>query len=117
MQHLLSQFFRPPFTVLGRQKNCHEIPCRRHSSLTFAPASASFRTLGRYSMKVVADGGMPIESRVDINTGKVVVRSITTGAGQVGYTSIGPTTNLASRMQAVSPTGSIVVSESAAGWP
>ena len=42
--------------------------------------------LGRYSMKVVADGGMPIEARVDINTGKVVVRSITTGAGQVEYT-------------------------------
>jgi adenylate/guanylate cyclase family protein len=40
-----------------------------------------------------------------------VVRSITTGAGQVEYTPIGHTTNLASRMQAVAPTGSIAVSE------
>ena len=39
--------------------------------------------LRRYSTKVVADGGMPIEARVGINTGEVVVRSIATGAGQV----------------------------------
>jgi class 3 adenylate cyclase len=65
----------------------------------------------RYSTKVVADGGMPIEARVGANTGEVVVRSITTGVGQVEYTPIGHTTNLASRMQAVAPTGSIAISE------
>ena len=54
---------------------------------------------------------MPIEARVGVNTGEVVVRSITTGAGQTEYTPIGHTTNLASRMQAVAPTGSIAVSE------
>jgi len=64
-----------------------------------------------YSAKVVADGGIPIEVRVGVNTGEVVVRSITTGAGQVEYTPIGHTTNLASRMQAVAPTGSIAVTE------
>jgi class 3 adenylate cyclase len=67
--------------------------------------------LRRYSAKVIADGGIPIEARVGVNTGEVVVRSITTGAGQVEYTPIGHTTNLASRMQAVAPTGSIAVSE------
>jgi class 3 adenylate cyclase len=67
--------------------------------------------LRRYSTKVVADGGLPIEARVGVNTGEVVVRSITTGAGQVEYTPIGHTSNLASRMQAVAPTGSIAVSE------
>ena len=67
--------------------------------------------LRRYSAKVVADGGMPVEARVGVNTGEVVVRSITTGAGQVEYTPIGHTTNLASRMQAVAPTGSIAISE------
>ena len=46
-----------------------------------------------------------------INTGEVVVRSIATGMGQVEYTPIGHTTNLASRMQAVAPTGSIAISE------
>ena len=67
--------------------------------------------LRRYSTKVVADGGMPIEARVGANTGEVVVRSLMTGAGQVEYTPIGHTTNLASRMQTVAPTGSIAVSE------
>jgi class 3 adenylate cyclase len=67
--------------------------------------------LHSYSAKVVADGGMPIEGRVGVNTGEVVVRSITTGAGQTEYTPIGHTTNLASRMQVVAPTGSIAISE------
>src|SRR5216683_1218796 len=67
--------------------------------------------ISRYSAKVIADGGMPIEGRVGVNTGEVVVRSITTGAGQTEYTPIGHTTNLASRMQAVAPTGSIAISE------
>ena len=67
--------------------------------------------LKRYSAKVVADGSSPIQGRVGINTGEVVVRSIQTGAGQVEYTPIGHTTNLASRMQTPAPVGSIAVSE------
>ena len=39
------------------------------------------------------------------------MRSITTGEGQTEYTPIGHTTNLASRMQALAPTGSIAISE------
>src|SRR6202046_2458168 len=53
--------------------------------------------LRRYSVKVVADGGVPIEARVGVNTGEVVVRSISTGGGHTEYTPIGHTTNLASR--------------------
>jgi predicted ATPase/class 3 adenylate cyclase len=67
--------------------------------------------LKRYSVKVLAEGGTPIQGRVGINTGEVVVRSIQTGAGQVEYTPIGHTTNLASRMQTAAPVGSIAVSE------
>jgi hypothetical protein len=67
--------------------------------------------LKKYSAKVVADGSTPIQSRVGINTGEVVVRSIKTGAGQVEYTPIGHTTNLASRMQTAAPVGSIAASE------
>jgi len=67
--------------------------------------------LKRYSAKVVADGSTPIQGRFGINTGEVVVRSIQTGAGQVEYTPIGHTTNLASRMQTAAPVGSIAVSE------
>ena len=56
-------------------------------------------------------GNLPIEARVGVNTGEVVVRSISTGGGHTEYTPIGHTTNLASRMQALAPTGSIAVSE------
>ena len=64
-----------------------------------------------YSAKIVADGGSPIQCRIGINTGEVVVRSIQTGAGHVEYTPIGHTTNLASRMQTAAPVGSIAVTE------
>jgi class 3 adenylate cyclase len=67
--------------------------------------------LRRYSGKLRENGNLPIEVRVGLNTGEVVVRSITTGAGQTEYTPIGHTTNLASRMQALAPTGSIAISE------
>src|SRR5271154_5135463 len=67
--------------------------------------------LKRYSARLREAGNLPIEARVGVNTGEVVVRSITTGAGHTEYTPIGHTTNLASRMQALAPTGSIAVSE------
>jgi class 3 adenylate cyclase/tetratricopeptide (TPR) repeat protein len=67
--------------------------------------------LRRYSTKLVGDGGNPLEARVGASTGEVVVRSIATGSGHAEYTPIGHTANLASRMQAVAPTGSIAISD------
>jgi len=67
--------------------------------------------LRRYSAKLVAEGGMPIQCRVGVNTGEVVVRTISTGDGQREYAPIGHTTNLASRMQAVAPVASIAVAD------
>ncbi len=67
--------------------------------------------LRRYGSKLQAEGRAPIEIRVGVNTGEVVVRAIATGASQVEYTPIGHTTNLASRLQSIARTGSIVVSE------
>ena len=54
-----------------------------------------------YGAKLQADGHAPVEIRVGVNTGEVVVRSITTGVGQIEYTPIGHTTNLASRLQSI----------------
>src|SRR5207248_5949274 len=45
--------------------------------------------LRRYSARVVADGGNPIQCRVGANTGEVVVRSIATSDGNTEYTPIG----------------------------
>jgi class 3 adenylate cyclase/tetratricopeptide (TPR) repeat protein len=64
-----------------------------------------------YGDKLLSRGGVPIEIRVGVNTGEVVVRSVQTGDKQTEYTPIGHTTNLAARMQAVARSGSIVVSE------
>jgi class 3 adenylate cyclase/tetratricopeptide (TPR) repeat protein len=65
----------------------------------------------RYSAQLVADGGTPLEARVGINTGEVVVRTLATADGHAEYTPIGHTANLASRMQAISPSGSISITE------
>jgi class 3 adenylate cyclase len=65
----------------------------------------------RYADRQRAEGRAPIQIRVGVNTGEVVVRSITTGAGQVEYTPIGRAINLASRLHSIARTGSIVASE------
>jgi class 3 adenylate cyclase/tetratricopeptide (TPR) repeat protein len=65
----------------------------------------------RYGDNVRAQGGAPVEIRVGVNTGEVVIRSISTSEGHVEYTPIGHTTNLASRMQAIARSGSILTSE------
>jgi len=66
--------------------------------------------LRRYSARLREAGNLPIEARIGANTGEVVIRSISTG-GRTEYTPIGHTANLASRMQALAPTGSIAISE------
>jgi class 3 adenylate cyclase/tetratricopeptide (TPR) repeat protein len=65
----------------------------------------------RYSGKLIADGGTPLEARVGINTGEVVVRTLTSAAGRTEYTPIGHTANLAARMQVIAPSGSIAITE------
>jgi class 3 adenylate cyclase/tetratricopeptide (TPR) repeat protein len=65
----------------------------------------------RYSTRLREAGNPPIEARVGINTGEVVVRSLKTGDGQTEYTPIGLSTSLAARMQALAPVGSIAVTE------
>jgi predicted ATPase len=67
--------------------------------------------LKRYSARLREAGNLPIEARVGVNTGEVVVRLITTSEGHAEYTPIGHTANLASRLQALAPTGSIAISE------
>ena len=67
--------------------------------------------LRRYAATLRERGRAPLEIRVGVNTGEVVVRSIATGGGHTEYTPIGHTSNLASRMQTVAPTGSIATTE------
>jgi adenylate cyclase len=65
----------------------------------------------RYSAQLREAGHLPIEARVGVNTGEVVVRSIATGEGHPEYTPIGHSISLAARMQALAPTGSIAATD------
>ena len=64
-----------------------------------------------YSAGLRAAGNPPVEIRVGLNTGEVVVRSIRTDDAHTEYTPIGHSMSLAARMQTLAPTGSIVITE------
>src|SRR5215469_6922677 len=70
----------------------------------------SERSMRRYEDRLRSRGRAPIQIRIGINTGEVVVREVHTGA-HPEYTPIGHTANLASRLQHLARGGSIVVSE------
>jgi class 3 adenylate cyclase/tetratricopeptide (TPR) repeat protein len=67
--------------------------------------------LRRYAATLRERGWAPIEIRVGVNTGEVVVRAIKTAAGHEEYSPIGHSANLASRMQTVAATGTIAATE------
>jgi class 3 adenylate cyclase/tetratricopeptide (TPR) repeat protein len=67
--------------------------------------------LKRYSDRIRTEGRLPIQARVGVNTGEVVVRSITTGEGRTEYAPVGHSTGIAARMQALAPIGSIAATE------
>src|SRR6266446_3870977 len=67
--------------------------------------------LKRYSDRIRQEGRLPLQARVGVNTGEVVVRSIQTGDAHTEYTPIGHTANLAARMQVLAPIGSIAATE------
>ncbi|MBV8137799.1 MAG: AAA family ATPase [Deltaproteobacteria bacterium] len=67
--------------------------------------------LRRYSDQLREQGRAPLSIRVGVNTGEVVVRTITTGEGHTEYVPIGHSTSLASRLQALAAPGSITISD------
>jgi class 3 adenylate cyclase/tetratricopeptide (TPR) repeat protein len=64
----------------------------------------------KYSARLREAGNPPLEIRIGVNTGEVVVRSIRT-AEHTEYTPIGHAMNLAARLQTLAPTGSIATAE------
>jgi adenylate cyclase len=67
--------------------------------------------MGHYATRLRQAGQPPIEARVGLNTGEVVARLIATGDSHAEYTPIGHSASVAARMQALAPTGSIVVTD------
>ena len=62
----------------------------------------------RYAEEVRRAEGIPIQIRVGVNSGEVVVRSIGSDL-HMDYTAVGPTTNLAARMEQMAMPGSILI--------
>jgi class 3 adenylate cyclase len=81
-----------------------------HPQRALHAALAMQEELRRYADHLRAEGKIPVEARVGVNTGEVVVRTIETG-GHTEYTPVGHVTNLAARMQTAAPAGSIAASE------
>src|SRR5271163_4658280 len=67
--------------------------------------------INQLTSSLLAAGRVPLQIRVGLNTGEVVVRPIQTGASQIEYTPIGHTVNLASRIQTLADPGSVVATE------
>ena len=82
-----------------------------HTQRALLAALKMQEDIKRYASKLREEGRAPIEIRVGVNTGEMVVRSVQTGDHRTEYTPIGHSTSLAARMQALAPTGSIAVSE------
>src|SRR5712691_11708301 len=64
----------------------------------------------RYADTLRRAGGAPLQMRVGVNTGEVVVRSIRKDDLHTDYVPVGHSTNLAARMEQLATPGTIVVS-------
>jgi len=82
-----------------------------HPQRTLYTALRMQEDLKRYSDRIRAEGLLPIQVRVGVNTGEVVVRTLRTGATHTEYAPIGHATSLAARMQVLAPIGSIATTE------
>jgi class 3 adenylate cyclase len=79
---------------------------------------AALRTqqeIRRYGDRMRTQGQAPLQVRIGVNVGEVVVRSIQTGTHQTEYTPIGHSTSLAARLQTLATPGSTVISENMRG--
>ena len=64
----------------------------------------------RYADRLRLEKGVPLQIRVGVNTGEVVLRSVRKDDLHTDYVPVGDSTNLAARMESLATPGSIVVS-------
>jgi class 3 adenylate cyclase/predicted ATPase len=84
-----------------------------HARLAIYGALGMQERMKEYGAQLLRDHGLPpIQIRVGINSGEVVVRSIATDDQRAFYASIGHSTGLAARIQAIAAPGSVVVGDS-----
>jgi len=81
-----------------------------HAQRALHAALAMQQELLQHGEKLKSHNLSPVEIRIGVNTGEVVMRTIQTG-GHTEYTPVGHVTNLAARMQTVAPIGGIAIGE------
>ena len=82
-----------------------------HAQRALYAALRMQENLKQYADRLRLEQGVPLQIRVGLNTGEVVVRSIRTDDLHTDYVPIGHATSLAARLQSLANPGSIVVSE------
>jgi predicted ATPase len=81
-----------------------------HAARACYAALRMHESVKRYAEEIQRSEGIPLQIRVGLNSGEVVVRSIGNDL-HMDYTAVGQTTHLAARMEQVAMPGSTVVSE------
>ncbi|HKZ04153.1 MAG TPA: adenylate/guanylate cyclase domain-containing protein, partial [Methylomirabilota bacterium] len=84
------------------------LACEDHALRACFAALRMQEAFGRYADEVRRTRGVPLHIRVGLNSGEVVVRSISSDL-HMDYTAVGQTTHLAARMEQVANPGSIVM--------
>jgi class 3 adenylate cyclase/tetratricopeptide (TPR) repeat protein len=82
-----------------------------HPQRAVYAAMRMLEELRRYSDRLRAEGKAPVEIRIGINTGEVVMRSVGKDQSHTEYLPAGHAVGLASRLQTIAPTGSVALSE------
>ncbi len=80
-----------------------------HAQRACRAALSVQKTLGEYGDRVRKDYGVAFKMRMGLNSGPVIVGAIGDDL-RMDYTAVGDTTNLASRMEGLSPPGGVMVS-------
>ncbi len=70
--------------------------------------------IGRYGSELQRREGVPVQIRVGLNSGEVVVRSIGSDL-RMDYTAVGQTTHLAARMEQAARPGSVLITSDCLG--
>ena len=84
------------------------IACEDHAVRACYAALRMQETVKRYAEGVRRAEGLPLQIRVGLNSGEVVVRSIGSDL-HMDYTAVGQTTHLAARMEQMATPGSILI--------
>jgi class 3 adenylate cyclase len=85
-------------------------PCPDHALQAVRTAQAMQRKTAELRKEWENTGGMPIEIRIGIHTGEMVVGNMGSSA-RMDYTVIGSNVNLAQRLESSCPPGGILISE------